>query len=80
MCGLDHVCSMDVVVISHVSMVMILQCHYEGNEGVHRNLKGLQQVTLLKSREKSLIHSFITPSLEMWLVLCLSAVMLRGAT
>lgn len=48
MCGLDHVCSMDVVVVGHVSMVMILQSHHEGNESVRWNLKGLQQLTFLQ--------------------------------
>lgn len=48
MCGLDHVCSMDVVVVSHVGMVMILQSHHEGNESVRRNLERLEQVTLLQ--------------------------------
>lgn len=48
MCRLDHVSSMDVVVVGHVSVVMILQSHHEGNESVRRNLKGLEEVTFLQ--------------------------------
>lgn len=48
MCGLDHVRSVDVVVVGHVCVVMILQSHHEGDEGVRGNLKGLQQLTFLR--------------------------------
>lgn len=46
--GLDHICSMNVVVVGHVCMVMILQRHREGDERVHWYLEGLQQVTFLQ--------------------------------
>lgn len=48
MCGLDHVCSMDVVVVGHICVVMILQSHHESDESVCGNLKGLQQLTFLQ--------------------------------
>lgn len=46
--GLDHVCSMDVVVVGHVCVVMVLQSHHEGDESIHWYLEGLQQLTLLQ--------------------------------
>ena len=46
--GLDHVCSMDVVVVGHVRMVMVLQSHHEGDKSIHWYLEGLQQLTLLR--------------------------------
>lgn len=48
--GLDHVCSVDVVVVGHVCVVMVLQRHHEGDEGVRWDLEGLQQLTLLQQQ------------------------------
>lgn len=39
MCGLHHICSVDVVMVSYIRVVMILQGHHEVNEMVYRNLK-----------------------------------------
>lgn len=47
MSGLYHVGSMDVVVVSHVSVVVVLQGHHEGDEGVGWDLEVLQQLSLL---------------------------------
>lgn len=49
--GLHHVRSVDVVVVGHICMVVILQSHHEGDESVRGNLKGLEQLTLLKIPE-----------------------------
>lgn len=48
MCGLDHISSVDVVVVGYVRMVMILQSHHEGDESVRRDLKGLEELTFLQ--------------------------------
>lgn len=37
--GLDHVCSVDVVVVGHIVVVVVLQGHHEGDEGVCRDLE-----------------------------------------
>ena len=46
--GLHHVGSVDVVVVGHVCVVVVLQRHHEGDEGVRWDLKRLEQVSLLK--------------------------------
>lgn len=51
MCGLDHVGSMDVVVVGYVCVVVIFQGHHKGDEGVGGDLEGLQQLTLLEERD-----------------------------
>ena len=45
--GLDHVSRMDVVVVSDVSVVILLQSHHEGDEGVCGDLEGLEKLSLL---------------------------------
>lgn len=48
--GLDHVCSVDVVVVGHVCVVVVLQRHHEGDERVRGDLEGLQQLSLLQEQ------------------------------
>ncbi|TNN77057.1 hypothetical protein EYF80_012695 [Liparis tanakae] len=74
--GLDHVCSMDVVVVGLVSMVMILQSHHKGNESVRGNLKGLQQITFLKQQGRKITSGTGSPS---WLALTPKRGMVEGA-
>lgn len=50
-CGLGDVGSVETVVVRHVSMVMVLQGHHVRDEGVDRDTKRLQQLSLLR-REK----------------------------
>ena len=51
--GLDHVCSVNIVVVGHVSVVVILQSHHERDEGVCRNLEGLEKLALLRKQPAS---------------------------
>lgn len=46
--GLYHICGVDVVVVGHVGVVVVLQGHHEGDEGVRWDLEGLQKVSLLR--------------------------------
>lgn len=46
--GLYHVGSVDVVVVGHVGVVVVLQGHHEGDEGVGWDLKVFQQLSLLR--------------------------------
>lgn len=40
MCGLDHISCMDVIVVGYISVVVVLQGHHEGDEGVGWDFKG----------------------------------------
>lgn len=50
--GLHHVGSVHIVVIGDVAVVVVLQSHHEGDEGVNGNLEGFQEVSLLMARRK----------------------------
>lgn len=45
--GLHHVGSVHVVVVGDVGVVVVLQSHHEGDEGVVGNLEGFQEVSFL---------------------------------
>lgn len=47
MCGLCDIGGMQAVVIGHVGMVVIFQCHHVGDKCVHGDSKGLQQIPFL---------------------------------
>lgn len=49
--GLSHVGGVQAVVIGHVRVVVVLQGHHVGHERVGRDLKRLQQVSLLVRRK-----------------------------
>lgn len=49
MSGLHHVSCVDVVVISYIGVVVVLQRHHEGDESVSWDFKGFQKVSLLTS-------------------------------
>lgn len=46
-CGLDHVSCVDVVVVSNICMIILLQGHHEGDKSVCGDLEGLEEVSLL---------------------------------
>lgn len=48
MCGLGDIGGVEAVVVRYVAMVMVLQCHHVGDEGVDGNAEGLQQLSLLR--------------------------------
>ena len=50
--GLGHVCRVEAVVIGHVGVVVVLQSHHVGDEGVGRDAERLQQIPFLDAMHR----------------------------
>lgn len=51
---------MNVVVISYVCMVVVLQSHHEGDKCAHWDLKGFQKISLLEEWAESVRRNLIS--------------------